>query len=86
LYFPVPNQELRYDLWKRLIPKEWLDDQSEEILREASIIKLSGGSMLNVVQSCALQLYHPKASGKLDFEMLKTTIRKELEKEGKLVN
>ena len=86
LYFPVPNQELRYDLLKLLIPQEWLDDQAEEILREASMIKLSGGSMLNVVQSCALQLYHPETSGKLNFEMLKTTIRKELEKEGKLVN
>jgi len=42
--------------------------------------------MLNVVQSCALQLYHPKASGKLDLELLRNTIKKELEKEGKLVN
>lgn len=86
LYFPVPNQQLRYDLWKRLIPSDWLDDQSEELLREASIIKLSGGSMLNVVQSCALQLYNPKKPKKLNLELLKNTIKKELEKEGKLVN
>lgn len=86
LYFPVPNQQLRYDLWQRLIPQEWLDDQSEELLREAAIIKLSGGSMLNVVQSCALQLFDPKNSNKLNLEMLKETIKKELEKEGKLVN
>jgi SpoVK/Ycf46/Vps4 family AAA+-type ATPase len=86
LYFPVPNQELRYDLWKRLIPVEWLDDQQEELLREAAIIKLSAGSMLNVVQSCALQLYHPKKNNKLTLELLKSTIKKELEKEGKLVN
>ncbi|MGV3609587.1 MAG: ATP-binding protein [Fluviicola sp.] len=86
LYFPVPNQQLRYDLWKRLIPEDWLDEQSEEILREAAIIKLSGGSMLNVVQSCALQLFDPKATNKLNLEMLKNTIKKELEKEGKLVN
>lgn len=86
LYFPVPNQQLRYDLWQRLIPKDWLDEESEELLREASIIKLSGGSMLNVVQSCALQLYDPETTKKLSLDLLKGTIKKELEKEGKLVN
>lgn len=86
LYFPVPNQQLRYELWKRMIPEAWLDDRAEELLREAALIKLSGGSMLNVVQSCALQLYDPKAPRKLDLELLKNTIKKELEKEGKLVN
>ncbi|WP_300663093.1 ATP-binding protein [Fluviicola sp.] len=86
LYFPVPNQQLRYELWQRLIPREWLSDESDELLREAAMIKLSGGSMLNVVQSCALQLFDPKVTPKLSLELLKSTIRKELEKEGKLVN
>lgn len=86
LYFPVPNQQLRYDLWQRMIPKEWLGKDAEKLLQEASMIKLSGGSMLNVVQSCALQLYNPKGSAKLSLDLLKNTIRKELEKEGKLVN
>ncbi|WP_343606143.1 ATP-binding protein [Fluviicola sp.] len=86
LYFPVPNEQLRYELWQRLVPKDWLDEQAEEVLREASMIKLSGGSMLNVVQSCALQLFHPETPSKLSLDLLKNTIKKELEKEGKLVN
>lgn len=86
LYFPVPNQQLRYELWQRLIPKEWLSDESDELLQEAAMIKLSGGSMLNVVQSCALQLFDPETKAKLSLDLLKSTIRKELEKEGKLVN
>lgn len=86
LYFPVPNQQLRYELWQRLIPEEWLSDEPEELLREAAMIKLSGGSMLNVVQSCALQLFDPETTPKLSLDLLKSTIRKELEKEGKLVN
>ena len=86
LYFPVPNQQLRYELWQRLIPKEWLSDESDELLQEAAMIKLSGGSMLNVVQSCALQLFDPETTPKLSLDLLKSTIRKELEKEGKLVN
>lgn len=86
LYFPVPNQQLRYELWQRLIPKDWLDERAEELLQEASIIKLSGGSMLNVVQSCALQLFDPKVSVKLSLDLFKSTIKKELEKEGKLVS
>lgn len=85
LYFPVPNERLRYELWQRLLPDEWLDETSEELLNEAATTPISAGSMINIVQSCAVQLYdEPKPL--LSAAILREAMKKELEKEGKLVN
>lgn len=84
LYFPLPDQASRMKLWKQMLPAEWLSESEDELLYEASETELSGGSMINVVQRCALQL-HPSTNPRLTKELLRQAIGKEQEKEGKIV-
>ncbi|KAA6346927.1 ATP-dependent zinc metalloprotease FtsH 2 [termite gut metagenome] len=85
LYFPVPDQRLRYSLWQNMLPAGWLGNTPEELLHEAASFTLSGGSMVNVVQTCALKLYEQEQPA-LTLEILKAAIRREQAKEGTLVN
>lgn len=56
IYFPMPSEELRAELWRSMLPKEWLDDDAEELIATAAQSELSGGSIANVVRKCAVQL------------------------------
>ena len=85
LYFPMPDERLRYQLWQKMLPIEWLPENSGEFLQRAAEYKLSGGSMVNVIQICAIQLYG-KDSSKLSLESLKQAIVREQVKEGKVIN
>lgn len=85
LYFPMPDPYLRHQLWKQLIPREWLGDTEDEIMHMAADFEISGGSMVNVIQYCAIKLYHT-VNRQLTSGLLKKAIGRELEKEGKLVD
>ena len=56
IYFPMPDEELRADLWRSMLPKEWLGDDKEELIVMAAKSELSGGSIVNVVRRCAVIL------------------------------
>ncbi|MBQ8192404.1 MAG: ATP-binding protein [Bacteroidaceae bacterium] len=56
IYFPMPSEELRAELWRSMLPKEWLGDDAEELIAAAAQSELSGGSIANVVRKCAVQL------------------------------
>lgn len=83
LYFPMPDENLRYRLWKQMMPEEWLVD--EELLHIAAEYKLSGGSMVNVIQNCAIRLYRMSPPLLTD-KILKSAIAKEESKDGKMIN
>ncbi|MEL1242795.1 ATP-binding protein [Flavobacterium sp. DGU11] len=85
LNFPMPDQPLRLKLWQQMIPGEWLEAANTDILNSASQHKLSGGSMVNVIQYCALHLYRAERPI-LTEDILRTAINNELDKEGILVN
>ena len=76
IYFPMPNGELRAELWRGMLPKEWLGDDAEGLIATAAESELSGGSITNVVRRCALHLI---VGGKraLDKQTLEETLRKE---------
>ena len=76
IYFPMPNEEQRYELWKNMLPPTWLKEQNNELVTLAAETELSGGSITNVVRRCALQLL---MSGKktLDTQTLKEALEKE---------
>ena len=76
IYFPMPDEDLRAELWQKMLPKEWLGRQQEELLSVAAETELSGGSITNVVRRCALYLM---ATGKktLDKQTLEDALRKE---------
>ncbi|MDR0657633.1 MAG: ATP-binding protein [Mediterranea sp.] len=85
LFFPTPDERLRYRLWQKMLPGEWLPDDSETLLNKASEYILSGGSIVNVIQRCAIRLYG-ESRATLTPELLKQAIAQEQFKEGKLIN
>lgn len=84
LYFPMPDERLRYQLWKQMIPSAWLKNGEEELLQSITSYTLSGGNMVNIIQTCAIQL-HQQGHHQLTLDMMKKAIRKELIKEGQLL-
>ena len=79
IYFPMPDRELRAELWRKMLPIKWLGKDADELTDMASDTELSGGSITNVVRRCALSLIQSK--GKiLTKEVLKETLLKEKSK------
>nr|DAJ62358.1 MAG TPA: ATPase [Caudoviricetes sp.] len=77
IYFPMPTEELRADLWRKMLPDKWLaQDTKDELIAMAAQTELSGGSITNVVRRCALSLVG--ADNKLlDKMILKEALQKE---------
>lgn len=73
IYFPMPSEELRAELWHSMLPKEWLGDDAEDLIATASQSELSGGSIANVVRKCAVQLVN-KIRSKVDKNIILTAL------------
>lgn len=80
VYFPMPDEGIRYRLWDKMMPAAWLPVR-EECLRRISEYELSGGAITNVIRSCALHLLALHAAT-LDENALIQFIRREQAKEG----
>lgn len=76
IYFPMPSKELRAELWRKMLPEEWIGENSEELVEVASESELSGGSITNVVRRCALNLVETKQRC-LDKAVLVNALHKE---------
>ena len=76
IYFPMPDKELRAELWRKMLPSQWLCDDSSELIELASETELSGGSITNVVRRCALQLVSENKQA-LSKRILKNALDKE---------
>lgn len=76
VYFPMPDEELRRELWRNMLPEKWLGEQSEELIALAAETELSGGSITNVVRRCAIQLVM-SGHQTLDKQTLKEALQKE---------
>jgi len=84
-YFPMPDENMRYKLWQKMLPEEWLPKESEKLLQKASKYELSGGSIVNTIQTCAIRLYG-KSVSTLTLEILEQAIAKEQVKDGRILN
>ena len=79
IYFPMPTEELRAELWRKMLPSDWLDwldNDAEEGINMAAQTELSGGSIANVVRRCALYIVR-SGTGQLDRTILKEALEKE---------
>lgn len=76
IYFPMPSEELRAELWRKMLPTDWLGNDAEEVINVAAQTELSGGSITNVVRRCALSLLHSE-DRKLNKSILKDALEKE---------
>ncbi len=59
-YFPMPTKELREELWRKMLPSEWLGADGDKLIARAAESELSGGSITNVIRSCALVMIRAK--------------------------
>ncbi|TAJ12223.1 ATP-binding protein [Marinilabiliaceae bacterium JC017] len=84
IYFPVPDSELRRELWSKMLPGEWIPDGQVDLGQLASEFELSGGAMTNVVRFCALKLL-ARQQEVISMNLLLEGVRKELYKEGKMI-
>lgn len=82
IYFPLPDQELRFELWQKMLPKEWISNDLD-LRKLANDYELSGGAMCNVVRYCALKLLANNQS-QVSWRLMMEAVRKELYKEGKM--
>lgn len=76
VYFPMPDEELRARLWRSMLPERWLGDDAEQLIAVAAGTELSGGSITNVVRSCAIALIET-GTDRLDAATLADALRKE---------
>lgn len=79
IYFPMPTEELRAELWRKMLPSDWLDwldNDAEEVINMAARTELSGGFIANVVRRCALYIVR-SGTGQLDRTILKEALEKE---------
>lgn len=59
IYFPMPTEELRAEIWRKML-KGWPEDVDEDLITMAAKTELSGGSIANVVRRCALATVNQK--------------------------
>ena len=76
------DQDLREELWRRMLPSSWLPADADKMIRMAATYELSGGSISNVIRRCALRLLK-QDTPRLDSDILSMAIRRELNKEGR---
>ena len=80
VYFPIPDQDMRRKLWKKMLPEKWLPQNAGSMLDRMAGYELSGGSISNVIRRCALQLIIRKERI-LCPDVLTAAVQKELQKE-----
>lgn len=81
IYFPMPTEDIRKELWQNMIPAEWTPNLRDDLIERAATYELSGGAMTNVIRSCALWMISSSWET-VDQVILNSCIRKELSKEG----
>lgn len=79
IYFPMPTEELRAELWRNMLPEKWLGKDADELIAMAAETELSGGSITNVVRRCALCMINSKEK-QLNKTILKEALQKERQK------
>lgn len=79
VYFPMPDEYTRRELWEKMMPQEWIKQNRTELIEEAAKEELAGGAMTNVIRSCALHLLATGASV-LDKATLMAAVCKEKQK------
>lgn len=77
IYFPMPTEELRAELWRKMLPAQWLGGNADELIAIAAETELSGGAIANVVRGCAIAL---AKENKWSVDILKRALNREKSK------
>ena len=83
--FPMPNAELREQLWRNTFSPKTTLERSIDLTQTARQYEMPGGSILNVVRYCSLMAMQRGTNAILKSDM-EEGIKKEMRKEGKIMN
>jgi len=84
VYYPNPDAETRYKLWKQSLPSDFTLEDSIDLYEIADEYEVAGGVIINIVRYCVLMALN--RGGKIIHEEdLEIGIMKELKKGGKIV-
>ncbi|WP_026946705.1 ATP-binding protein [Algoriphagus marincola] len=84
IFFPVPNPEERYQLWKNGFPIQAKLEEKIDLKELANSYELSGGAIINVVQhSLLMALDRPER--RVHREDIQEGIRREFQKVGRTI-
>lgn len=84
VYFPNPDAESRYTLWKNSMPSDYILEDGLELYDIAQNYEVTGGIIINVIRYCILMAIHENRKTILA-EDLETGIQKELRKNGRII-
>jgi hypothetical protein len=82
--FPIPQQEERYEIWRRIFPTQIALAGDVDWRRIAARHELTGANILNVTHFCAIEAL-ANQSMQVDLKSLETAIKREYVKEGKVM-
>lgn len=82
IYFPVPDEQTRYRLWKSIIQGDKQLEDGIDLEKIAQDYKITGGAMINVIRYALLKSVNNKGQ-KIALKYLLEGIKKERQKEGK---
>lgn len=82
IYFPVPDEQTRYRLWKNIIQDEKQLEAGIDLEKLAQDHKITGGAMINVIRYALLKSMDQR-NQKITLKHLIAGIKKERQKEGK---
>lgn len=84
IYFPMPDANERFELWKKSLPSNILIDEAVDFKRLADQYELSGASILNVMHYASLKAIANQSYMIRQFDII-DGIRRELLKEEKSI-
>lgn len=84
IHFPAPQQSERLLLWKKSMPESLKPHNNVDLKEVAAKYELTGASILNAVQSAALNCL-ARQSGVIEQQDLVEAVRRELMKEEKML-
>ncbi len=84
IYFPLPDASLRLKIWKKIFSGKLRLAPSVDLLAVAEKYELSGGEIVNVLQSAAIKVAE-RGGQEVILPDLIAGIRKEFQKNGRVV-
>jgi AAA+ superfamily predicted ATPase len=84
IHFPMPGPQERHEIWRKTFPSQIILASDIDWWQIAARHELTGASIINVTQHCAIDLLANK-SPHLDLKALESAIMREFVKEGRIV-
>ncbi|NMM47265.1 ATP-binding protein [Marinigracilibium pacificum] len=83
ILFPMPDSEMRFQLWKKAFPEDFIMEEAINFRDIARKYELAGGAITNVIRYCTLKAYS-RGKNEIWLEDLEQAIIREYQKNGKI--